>query len=97
MIITALLYLTFWGGILCQIILGLFHIIIFLRILFKWNEIATSNKKHLKIYGVVTTVILTLTFISPDPFVGVLWIGSFALIVYYTFILNNLKTLELWN
>lgn len=97
MVITALLYLTFWGGILSQIVLGLFHIIVFLRLLKKWKNISKKNKIRLKIYGIVTATLLFNTFSFPEPFIGILWIGSFALIIYFAFILKQLKTLELWN
>ncbi|EDM44199.1 hypothetical protein SCB49_04200 [unidentified eubacterium SCB49] len=96
--ITAVLYLTFFLGIFSQILLGLFQVLVFFKILTKWKEIASRSTKHLlSTYGILTSFLLVFTFIFPDQMIGVLWIGSLGLVAFFTFILYQLKTLELWN
>lgn len=93
--ITVLLYFTFWGGILFQILIGIFHLVIFSIMLSKWKTISKTSKFHLKVYGVITSILILLTLIFPETFVGILWIGSLGLVVYFTIILMKLKTLIL--
>ncbi|WP_179319226.1 hypothetical protein [Winogradskyella helgolandensis] len=60
-IITALLYLTFWGGIMAQIVLGAVQIIMSISILVHFSEQSTLVK-HLFIAYIITTISIILLF-----------------------------------
>ena len=98
---TLVLYLTVIYGMFMQIILGGIQIILFFILLFNYDKFSEKIKKHLSIYGALTTIFLLFFFFAinyENTIYGntILSIGLFILVplsiaTYFTYIVYQLK------
>ena len=93
-IITALLYLTLFGGVLSQIIMGFIQLTCFIIILISKPLLTKTQRIHLWVYGVITGIIIVGAILFTDPMLLVLWLGSIPLLFYFLYILHLLKNLD---
>lgn len=97
MIITGMLYLTIYFGLLFQIILGGFQLIAGILLLFYWKNYTQKHKKMLAAYWLLTLAYGTLFLIegfsrvSNDYWYIFLAIIPMMIAVYHTVLLYNLN------
>ncbi len=92
-IITLVLYITIWGGILSQILLGGLQLICFLTICLYFQMLTQTLKTHLVTYGILTSLTILLTCLYPDTFFLVFfWPFSGVLSLYFLYITYQLKS-----
>ncbi len=94
-IITLLLYITLWGGILAQVLLGGFQLICFMVICVYFSKLTNTLKNHVTVYGLVTFLLIVITVKFPDIFFRVFWPFSGVLAFYFLYITYQLKKLQL--
>jgi hypothetical protein len=82
MITTLLLYLTFWGGILFQILLGLIQLISYFIYIANWSKIKGSLKKPFIIYGIITSLLLAFLFSGINESIFIVW-GTSGIVAFY--------------
>lgn len=94
--VTIVLYLTVIFGLLAQIVLGIFQLIVALVLVFNWSKLTSSNKKKLIFYLIVAGTYLALLFLTNVPLQKFLWmfvvIIPMTLVVYFTYFLESIKT-----
>ncbi|WP_225037020.1 hypothetical protein [Winogradskyella sp. SM1960] len=96
-IITALLYLTFWGGIMAQVILGAIQIIMSISILVHFSEQPKLVKRLFVIYILATISIVFLFIIMTQNLNGgfelvFLWlIITMMLAIFHMYITYKIK------
>lgn len=88
-IITLALYLTLWGGVLFQLILGLIQLISCGIYIENWSKIKPSLKPLLVLYCIITIPLIALLFIFPETFMMIIWIGSMFLAFYFLYITDQ--------
>ncbi|WP_458627578.1 hypothetical protein [Winogradskyella sp. PC D3.3] len=94
---TSLLYLTFWGGIAAQMVLGLTQILMSITLIVHFKTLTQPIKKLFKAY-VITTVFIIVFFriiayfgIRGFPFI-LLWLFvSMGLALFHFYITYKLK------
>ncbi len=86
MITTIVLYLTFWGGILFQILLGLIQLTSFFIYITNWSKIKVSLKKPLIIYGIITSLLLAFLFSGINESIFIVWGASGIVAFYFLFL-----------
>lgn len=83
--ITMLLYITFIGGILAQIGMGVLQLVCFFILCFNYKKLNNKLRIHLSIYAISTlSLLLYASFIAPDFMI--LWYPSGILMLYFFFI-----------
>ncbi|REE08672.1 hypothetical protein DFQ09_106139 [Winogradskyella pacifica] len=80
-LITSFLYLTFWGGIMAQIVLGLVQILMSITLIVHFKALSKLVKKLFKSY-----VITTASFIVLFRIIGHFGIGGFQFIFLWLFV-----------
>ncbi|MDH7444827.1 hypothetical protein [Aquimarina sp. 2201CG14-23] len=93
-IITLLLYITVYFGLLAQVLLGLIQIIIALNMLFNWNSFSKKNKIHLGSYFllVITYGLILLTDIGNTSFILIyLTVVPMSIAAYFVYITYRIK------
>ncbi|MFT5889926.1 MAG: hypothetical protein ACI9Y7_000014 [Dokdonia sp.] len=82
MITTLFLYITFWGGILFQILLGVIQIISCTIYFTNWSKIKVSLKKPFIIYGIITSLLLEFLFSGINESIFIVW-GTSGIVAFY--------------
>lgn len=90
-LITLFLYLTFWGGILAQIVLGIIQILMSITLIVHFKTLSKRVKKLFKAY-VVTTVSVLLLFLIIGHFVT----GGFQVIFLWLLVSMSLALFHLY-
>lgn len=81
-ITTLVLYLTFWGGILFQILLGLIQLVSYIIYISNWSKVKPSLKKPLTIYGIITSLLLVFLFSGINESIFIVW-GISGIMAFY--------------
>ena len=89
------LYITVWGGILSQVVLGALQLFCFLVVCTNFQKLTKPLKTHLVVYGMLATISLLLMAIDFKTFLIVFWPFSGILAFYFLFITYQLKKLPL--
>jgi len=95
--LTILGYSMIYPGILMQIPLGGIQVLFFFVLLFNYDKFSKKIKKHLAIYGLVTSCYLLLIFADHNISIPSIGIAAITLVpmsiaIYFTYIIHKLKT-----
>ncbi|WP_040756809.1 hypothetical protein [Winogradskyella psychrotolerans] len=90
-LITSFLYLTFWGGIAAQIVLGIIQILMSVTLIVHFKTLSKLVKNLFKAY-----VITTLSFIVLFRIIGHFGIGGFQFIFLWLFLSMGLALFHLY-
>jgi Na+/proline symporter len=95
LIVTGILYFTIIFGLLAQIVLGAFQVIIGVGLLFFWNRLTKRQQKLLRVYGLITGVYLALWFVPSFHESDFIWLKlsiiPIAISLYFTYFLETLR------
>lgn len=83
---TIALYLTLWGGILFQILLGIIQLISFCIYVANWSKIKTSLKPFLYAYIIVALLLVAYLFSGFNDAVFIVWGISGGVAFYFLYI-----------
>lgn len=89
-VITILLYITFWGGILAQIGLGALQIVCSGIILFYIKNLTQRLQWMFLVYGFLTISLLGYSFMAYNPLM-ILWTLSAIMALYFLFITYQIQ------
>lgn len=89
-VITLVLYLTFWLGIMAQVLLGGLQIICAIVIALNYKRLSPQVKVLFLTYSVLTISVVTAFGIN-NEFFYVLWLGSGVLAFFFLYITYLIK------
>jgi hypothetical protein len=90
-LITAIGYLAIFIGVILHILTGVFQLITYLALIIQYKRWNYLLQIHLKVYGVLTTIVLGLFFLDLEGFFATMVIASIPLAIYFMYITTLLK------